>query len=74
MRRAQCTGDETQRSFFKLMNNALYNKTIENIGKQTNIHLLNDETKAYRLTEKPHCIDFKTFTRNLFGVELLKVN
>ena len=74
MRRAQCTGDETQRSFFKLMNNAHYGKTIENVGKRTDIRLLNDETKAYRLTEKPHCIYFKIFTENLFGVELRKVN
>ena len=74
MSRAKCAGDETQRSFFKLMNNAPYGKTIENVGKRTNIRLLNDETKAYRLTEKPHCIDFKIFTENLFGVELRKVN
>ena len=70
MRRAQCAGDETQRSFFKLMNNAPYGKTIENVGKRTDIRLLNDGTKAYRLIEKPHCIDFKIFTQNLFGVEL----
>ena len=74
MRRAQCAGDETQRSFFKLMNNAPDGKTIENVGKRTDICLLNDETKAYRLTEKPQCIDFKIFTENLFGVELRKVN
>ena len=30
--------------------------------------------KAYRVTEKPHCIDFKIFTENLFRVELRKVN
>ena len=74
MRRAQCGGDETQRSFYKLMNNAPYGKTIENIGKRTDIRLLNDETKTYRLTEKPHCIDIKIFTENLFGIELRKVN
>ena len=51
-----------QRSFFKLMNNAPYCKTIENVSKQTDIRLLNDETKAYRLTEKPHCIDFIIFS------------
>ena len=74
MCRAQCAGDETQRSFFKLMNNAPYGKTIENVGKRTDIRLLNDKTNAYRLTEKPDCIDFKIFTENLFGVEQRKVN
>ena len=56
------------------MNYAPYGKTLENVGKRTDIRLLNDETKAYRLTEKPHCIDFKNFLENLFGVELSKVN
>ena len=56
------------------MNNTPYGKTIENVGKRTDIRLLNEETKAYRLTEKPHCIDFKIFTENMFGVELRKVN
>ena len=56
------------------MNNAPYGKTIENVGKQTDIRLMNDETKAYRLTEKPHCIDFKIFSEKLFGVELRKVS
>lgn len=70
MRQAQCAGDETQHSFFKLMNNKLYGKTMENVGKRTDIRFLNDETKAYRRTEKPHCIDFKIFTKNLFNVEL----
>ena len=56
------------------MNNALYGKTIENVGKQTDIRLLNDKRKAYRLTEKPDCINFKMLTENLFGIELRKGN
>ena len=56
------------------MNNALYGKTIENVGKRTDNSLLNDETKAYRFTEKPHCIDFKILKEHHFGVKLRKVN
>ena len=63
-----------QRLFFKLMNDVPYGKTIENVGRRTDIRLLNDETQAYRLPEKPHCIDFNIFTENLFRVELCKVN
>ena len=74
MRRQQFDGDETQQLFIKLMNNASYGKTIENVGKQTDIHFMSDDTKAYRLTEKPHCIEFKIITENPFGVELRKVN
>ena len=56
------------------MNNTPFGKTIEDVCKRTDIQLLTDETKAYRLTEKPHSIDFKIFTENLFAVDLCKVN
>ena len=51
-----------QRSFLKLIYNAPYGKTIENVGKRPDIRFLNDEKMEYRLTEKPHSIDFKIFT------------
>ena len=47
MLRAQCAGNETQRSSYLLMNNAPYGKTIENVGKRTDICLLNNETNSY---------------------------
>ena len=65
-------GDETKKNFFKLMNNAPYGKTIENVAKRTDIRLIVGEQKAVKLAEKPHCIDFRMFSENLFGVEMRK--
>ena len=66
--------DECRRAFFKIMNNALFGKTIESVEKRVDIKLLHDMDKARRLAEKPHCINFRLFNENLIGVQMRKVN
>ena len=53
--------DDTTKALYKLMYNAPYGKTIENVARRTDICLLNDIKKAQRLAEKPHCVDFRAF-------------
>ena len=60
-KRKQFKHDDVKKAFYKLMNNALYGKTIENVARRTDIRLLNDMEKARRLAEKPHCVDFRVF-------------
>ena len=72
--RAASGTDECKRSFYKMMNNAPYGKTIENVAKRSDIKLETDELKARRLAEKPHCVQFRVFEENLIGVEMRKVN
>ena len=62
-----------EKDFFKLMNNAVYGKTCENIKKRTDIRLLIDEKKAQKLVQKPNCLGFKIFDENLLGVNMRKV-
>ena len=57
--------DDLKKSFYKLMNNAPYGKTIENVARRSDIRLLNDMEKARKLAEKPHCVDFRVFYINL---------
>ena len=38
------------------MNNAPYEKTIENLAGRTDIRLLNDMEKSRRFTDKPHFV------------------
>ena len=65
--------NEFEKDFFKLMNNAVYGKTCENLKKRTDIKLLTDEHKAKKLVEKPHCLGFKIFGENLMGVNMKKI-
>ena len=45
-KRRQCKTDEVKRNFYKLMNNAPYGKTIENVAKRSDIRLGTEENKA----------------------------
>ena len=50
-----------EKDFFKLMNNAVFGKTIENIENRVDIKLVTDEKKAEKLAAKPnyeHCTIF----------------
>ena len=60
-KRLQFKQDEIKKAFYKLMNNAPYSKTIENVARRTNIRLLNDMKKARKLVEKPHFVNFRVF-------------
>ena len=64
--------DETKKNFYKLMNNSPYGKTIENMAKRSDIRLLINPDKVRKLAEQPHCIDFRVFSENLFGIEMRK--
>ena len=56
--RKQFKHDYVMKAFYKLMNNAPYGKTIENVARPTDIRLLNNLEKAQKLAEKPHCVNF----------------
>ena len=58
--------------FHKLMNNAVYGKTCENLRKWTDVHLINDRLKAAKLVNKRHCLDVSMFHENLLGKEMQK--
>ena len=62
-----------KRNFYKLMNNASYGNTFENVAKLSDIRLVTEEDKACQLAEKPHCLDFRIFDKNLIGVEMRKL-
>ena len=55
------------------MNNAPYGKTIENVARRSDIRLLNNMVKARKLSEKPHCIDWRLFDEQLIGFEMRKL-
>ena len=51
-----------EKGFFKLMNNTVFGKTMENIIKHRNIKLVTTEGRRNYLLSKPNCHTGKCFT------------
>ena len=61
-----------EKDFFKLMNNSVFGKTIENIRKRQNIILVDNRKKASQLSTKPNFDRTTIFDRNLIAVHVKK--
>ena len=61
-----------EKDFFKLMNNSVFGKTIENIRKRQNIILVDNRIKAAKLTSRPNFDRATIFDRNLIAVHMKK--
>ena len=61
-----------EEEFFKLMNNSVYGKTIENIRKRQNIELVDDRKKALKLSSKPNFDRATIFDENLVAIHMKK--
>ena len=57
-----------EQDFFKLMNNIIFSKTMENLCKRVDVRLVTDEEKLDKLTTKPTYVSSKIFTENLMAV------
>ena len=61
-----------EKDFFKLMNNSVFGKTIENIRKRQNIILVDNRKKAEKLTSRPNFERATIFDKNLIAVHMKK--
>ncbi|CAH3149424.1 unnamed protein product [Porites lobata] len=61
-----------EKDFFKLMNNSVFGKTIENIRKRQNIFLVDDRKRAAKLTSRPNFDRATIFDKNLIAVHMKK--
>ena len=61
-----------EKDFFKLMNNSVFGKTMENLRKRVNVRLVTDEKKLDKLTSKPTYVSSKIFNENLMAVHKIK--
>lgn len=61
-----------EKEFFKLMNNSVFGKTMENIRKRVDVRLVTDEKKLLKLTSKPTYVSCKIFNENLVAVHKIK--
>ena len=68
----QVAGNEFEKDFFKLKNNSLFGKTMENVRKRIDYRLCNTPEKFMAYTSKPLFLSATRFSEDLVGVELLK--
>ena len=61
-----------EKDFFKLMNNAVFGKTMENVRKHRNIKLATTERRKNYLVSEPNYHTTKFFTENLLAIEMKK--
>ena len=61
-----------EKDFFKLMNNSVFGKTMENIRKRVDVRLVTDKKKFLKLTSKPTYVSSKIFNENLVAVHKIK--
>ena len=61
-----------EKDFFKLMNNSVFGKTIENIRKRQNLLIVDKEEKALKLIAKPNFERATIFDENLVAIHMKK--
>ena len=54
-----------KKDFFKLMSNAVYGKTIEQMRNRVNVKLVTDPNKVKKCIRKPTCKRFEMINSNL---------
>ena len=61
-----------EKDFFKLMNNSVFGKTMENLRKRVDVRLVTDKKKLLKLSSKPTYVSSKIFNKNLVAVHKIK--
>ena len=61
-----------EKDFFKLMCDAVFGKTIENVRKHRDIKLVTKEIKRNYLVSEPNYHIRKFFTKNVLAIEIKK--
>ena len=65
--------NDFEKDFYKLMNNAVFAKTMENIRKHRDIKLVNNEEAYVRAVMKPNFKSGTLFGPNIMGCEMGKI-
>ena len=64
--------NEFEKDFFKLMNNSVFGKTMENVRNHRDIKLVTSEKRRKRLVSEPNYHSYKKFSDHLMAAETKK--
>ena len=64
--------NEFEKDFFKLMNNSVFGKTMENVRNHRDIKLVTSDKRRKRLVSEPNYHSHKNFSDNLMAIEMQK--
>ena len=67
------SGDKDGKALYKLMNNAIYRKTMKNSSNRINRKLANNEKDYLKCTSKPSYMSHKIFDNNLVTIQKFKI-
>ena len=62
--------NDFEKNFFKLLNNSVFGKTIENMRKRQKVDLITNRRQFRNLVTKPNFQSFKIFTDDLVAVHM----
>ena len=66
--------DEADKNHFKLLNNAVYVKTMENLRKRIKLRVVKNTEDFIKYTSRPTCANWKVFENNLAAIHEKKIS
>ena len=66
--------NEADENHFKLLNNAVYGKTMENIRKIIKIRVVKNSQDFIKYISRPKCVNWKVFENNLAAIHERKIS
>ena len=64
--------NEFEKDFFKLMNNSVFGKNMENVRNHRDIKLVTTDERRNKLVSEPNYHSAKHFSENLLAIEMRK--
>ena len=64
--------NDFEKDFFKLMNNSVFRKTMENVRNHRDIKLVTANERRKKLVSEPNYHSTKYFSENLLAIEMKK--
>ena len=65
--------NESDQNFLKLMNNAVYDKTMKNMKKRVKIRIVKNEKDIIKCTSKPPCVRWNIYDKTFVAIHERKI-